>query len=117
MPPADPPFRLWATVDHAASLGPIATTNIWFGVSAPAERFVIPPVREPWRKDELWKTTCFEAFFAAADADGYREWNFAPRGNWAAYDFTGYRVPTACGATRTQYTRSVSESARIFFTV
>jgi hypothetical protein len=91
-PPAEPPFKVWATVDHAASLGSVATTNIWFGVSAPAERFVIPPLREPWRIDELWRTTCFEAFLAQAGAESYREWNFAPRGNWAAYDFTAYRA-------------------------
>lgn len=90
-PPGEPAFTVWATVDHAASLGPIATTNIWFGVSAPAERFVIPPVSEPWRADELWRTTCFEAFLAPAGKESYREWNFAPRGNWAAYDFGGYR--------------------------
>ena len=89
--PADPSFKVWATVEHVASLGPVATTNIWFGVSAPAERFVIPPVTEPWRADELWRTTCFEAFFAAAGEMNYREWNFAPRGNWAAYDFSSYR--------------------------
>ena len=45
--PAGPPFRVWATVDHVASLGPVATTNIWFGVGAPAKRFVIPPLTEP----------------------------------------------------------------------
>lgn len=90
-PPAEPPFRVWATVDHVASLGPVATTNIWFGVSAPAERFVIPAVTEPWRADELWRTTCFEAFLGPAGDKNYREWNFAPRGNWAAYDFSDYR--------------------------
>ena len=90
-PPGQPAFKVWATVDHAASLGAMATTNIWFGVSAPAERFVISPLTEPWRADELWRTTCFEAFFAPAGKAAYREWNFAPRGNWAAYDFAGYR--------------------------
>ena len=90
-PPAEPSFKVWATVDHAASLGSVATTNIWFGVSAPAERFVIPPLTEPWRIDELWRTTCFEAFLAEAGSEAYREWNFAPRGNWAAYDFSAYR--------------------------
>jgi hypothetical protein len=90
-PPAGPPFRVWATVDHAASLGATATTNIWFGISAPAERFVIPPLAEPWRADELWRTTCFEAFLSPAGEASYREWNFAPRGNWAAYDFSAYR--------------------------
>ena len=86
-PPAGAPFKVWATVDHVASLGSVATTNIWFGVGAAAQRFVIPELTEPWRADELWRTTCFEAFFRAAGEDSYREWNFAPSGNWAAYDF------------------------------
>ena len=90
-PPAGPEFNVWATVDHAASLGPVATTNIWFGVGAPADRFVIAPLSEPWRADKLWRTTCFEAFLRADGAEGYREWNFAPTGNWAAYDFSAYR--------------------------
>jgi hypothetical protein len=89
--PADPPFDVWARVDHAASIGAIATTNIWFGVGAPAGRFVIAPLSEPWRADELWRTTCFEAFLRAQGEEAYREWNFAPKGNWAAYDFSGYR--------------------------
>src|SRR5687767_9605876 len=89
--PTAPPsrsFKVWATVDHIASLGAaVATTNIWFGVGAPANRFVIPKLREPWRADELWLTTCFEAFLRPAGTPSYREWNFAPSGNWAAYDF------------------------------
>ena len=84
-------FKVWANVDHAASLGAVATTNIWFGVGAPAERFVIPEEQEPARADELWKTTCFEAFLRAEGEEPYREWNFAPSGQWAAYDFTGHR--------------------------
>ena len=43
---------------------------------------------EPWRADELWQTTCFEAFLQPAGAEAYRECNFAPSGNWAAYDFS-----------------------------
>ena len=89
------PFRVWATVDHIASLGLVATTNIWFGVGAPASRFVIPKMSEPWRADELWRTTCFEAFLKPTGADSYREWNFAPSGNWAAYDFPRYREDMA----------------------
>jgi hypothetical protein len=90
-PPADPMFKVWARVEHAASLGVVASTNIWFGVGAPAARFVIPKLSQPWRGDELWRTTCFEAFLRPAGEASYREWNFAPTGNWAAYDFTGYR--------------------------
>src|SRR5688500_14038037 len=90
--PAGPPFKIWATVDHIASLGAaVATTNIWFGVGASADRFVIPKLTEPWRADELWRTTCFEAFLLETGAESYREWNFAPAGNWAAYDFDSYR--------------------------
>ena len=90
-PPSDPAFKVWATVDHAGSLGAVATTNIWFGIGAPAERFVIPPLSEPWRADELWRATCLEAFLRPVGEAGYREWNFAPAGNWAAYDFTAPR--------------------------
>ena len=91
-PPAGRSFKVWASVDHIGSLGAaVATTNIWFGVGAPASRFVIPKISEPWRADELWLTTCFEAFLSAAGEDNYREWNFAPSGNWAAYDFSAYR--------------------------
>jgi len=94
-PPSDPGLKLWATVDHAGAFGAMATTNIWFGIGAPATNFVIPPLSEPWRADELWKSTCFEAFLKADSENEYREWNFAPTGNWAAYDFTGYRAEMA----------------------
>ena len=89
--PGSPEFKVWVTVEHAASLAAVATTNIWFGVGAPAERFAIPEPAEPTREDELWKTTCFEAFLRPLGEEGYREWNFAPSTRWAAYDFSGYR--------------------------
>ena len=90
-PPAIAALKLWANVDHAAKLGPVATTNIWFGIGAAASRFLIPEPVDPKRADDLWKTTCFEVFLRPAGADAYREWNFSPAGNWAAYDFSGRR--------------------------
>ena len=91
-PPTDPELKVWANIEHAASLAAVATTNIWFGVGAPADRFVIPQwVTNAARADELWKTTCFEAFLRALGEEAYREWNFAPSGEWAAYDFTSMR--------------------------
>ena len=90
-PPGDPTFKVWANVDHAGAFGATATTNIWFGVGAPASRFVIPEADEPSRADKLWETTCFEAFLREAGKERYQEWNFAPSGHWAAYDFTAYR--------------------------
>jgi hypothetical protein len=92
--PAAPPtelFKVWANVDHAASFGATANTNIWFGVGAPAHHFIVPEAKNPSRADDLWKTTCFEAFFRVAEHKSYREWNFAPSGQWAAYQFSAYR--------------------------
>jgi len=96
--PATPPSdscKVWATVEHAGSLGATASTNIWFGVGAPANRFLLPEPSEAARADQLWRTTCFEAFLRIPGADAYREWNFAPSGEWAAYDFTSYREDMA----------------------
>lgn len=98
-------LKLWASVDHVSSLGAVATTNIWFGVGAPADRFVIPAAEEPTRRDELWKTTCFEAFLRAQGGETYREWNFAPSGDWAAYDFASYRKGMASADVAEPYVR------------
>ena len=46
----------------------------------------------------LWAHSCFEAF-VAADAARYREFNFAPNGQWAAFDFVDYRQPAEPTAT------------------
>jgi hypothetical protein len=89
--PSDPNLKVWVNIDHAASLVAVATTNIWFGIGAPAAKFVIPEAAEPTRADDLWQTTCFEAFLRALGKKAYREWNFAPSGQWAAYDFTSTR--------------------------
>lgn len=43
------------------------------------------------RRDELWKQTCFEAFLRADCDARYIEFNFAPNGDWAAYQFEKYR--------------------------
>ena len=90
-PPADPSFMLWVNVDHAAAFGESATTNFFYCIGAPASRFAIPAEVEGERRDELWKTTCFEAFLITEGAAGYTEWNFAPSGDWAAYDFIARR--------------------------
>lgn len=90
-PPSEPIFKVWANIDHAGALGVVASTNIWFGIGAPATRFVLPETAEPDRADDLWKTTCFEAFLKDPEEEAYREWNFSPSGRWAAYDFTSVR--------------------------
>jgi hypothetical protein len=41
--------------------------------------------------DGLWQHTCFEAFVGATGDPAYREFNFAPSGQWAAYRFSAER--------------------------
>ena len=43
------------------------------------------------RRDELWRTTCFEVFISADGEPHYYEFNLAPSRDWNAYRFTGYR--------------------------
>ena len=58
---------------------------------AAQQRLRLPPPQPPARRDGLWRHTCCELFVAEAGAPGYREFNFAPSGEWAAYDFSAYR--------------------------
>jgi hypothetical protein len=50
-----------------------------------------PPPKPSQRTDDLWQHTCAELFVAGCDGEAYREFNFAPSGEWAAYDFLAYR--------------------------
>lgn len=46
------------------------------------------------RADELWKTTCFEAFIGRRNEPGYWEFNFSPGlQKWNVYAFDDYRIP------------------------
>jgi hypothetical protein len=88
----EPPFTLWASAERSAAFGEAATLNLWFGVSAPIGRFIVPlPAEEPARRDNLWRSTCFECFLKEDGATAYQEWNFSPSGDWASYDFTSKR--------------------------
>lgn len=56
-----------------------------------AELIRTPAAGTPLRRDELWRTTCFEAFFGVADSPAYFELNLTPSGDWAWYAFDDYR--------------------------
>jgi hypothetical protein len=45
------------------------------------------------RKDQLWTTTCFEAFLNPVGTSKYFEFNFSLQPAWNVYEFTGYREP------------------------
>lgn len=89
-PPSEP-LKLWAQVDYAGAFGASATCNIWYGIEVPLGRFAVAHSDNPTRRDGLWKTTCFEAFVQEVGEQAYREYNFAPSGDWAAYDFSAPR--------------------------
>jgi hypothetical protein len=67
------------------------------------------PVAQAKRHHDLWKTTCFEAFFGeTSQSPGYFELNVAPSGNWNFYTFEDYRK----GAAEVQNIKVVSECVR-----
>jgi hypothetical protein len=51
------------------------------------------PSREknPGRADQLWETTCFEAFLGLENESRYWELNLSPSGAWNIYSFDDYR--------------------------
>jgi len=55
------------------------------------EELALPAQVRSARADELWKHTCFEAFFAEDNVEGYSELNVSPSTEWAGYWFSGYR--------------------------
>ncbi len=67
----------------------------------------------PGPADGLWQQTCFEAFVALPGEKAYREFNFSPSGQWAAYAFSDERIreTAACElpAPRLSITRAPDE--------
>jgi len=81
---------------HALALAGAATfsgdlLNIRFCLTGDLSRVVLPPQKPARRTDGLWQSTCFEAFVSYGH-EAYREYNFAPTSDWAAYDFDAYRT-------------------------
>jgi len=54
-------------------------------------RLLVQQEQSHERKDLLWEHTCFEAFVGEPGETAYREFNFSPAGQWAAYAFSNYR--------------------------
>ena len=63
--------------------------SLEYVLAGPVERVLWPQAAARVPTDELWRTTCFEAFVRTAG--GYVEYNLSPSGAWAAYRFDGYR--------------------------
>ena len=64
---------------------------ITYALQGAISHLFLPGRCAPSRVDGLWQHTCFEAFVSVEGATAYREFNFAPSGQWAAYAFRDYR--------------------------
>lgn len=51
----------------------------------------VPAPTGPGPADGLWQHTCLETFVSAEGESAYREFNFSPSGQWAAYRFASER--------------------------
>jgi len=66
--------------------------EICYQLQGPIEALVLPaPAEQPRRLDDLWQSTCFEAFIALAGSPAYWEINLSPTGDWNVYRLTDYR--------------------------
>lgn len=62
-----------------------------FRLSGETGQLRIPPEQPGTRADGLWQHTCFEVFIGTPEEAEYREFNFSPSGQWAAYAFSAPR--------------------------
>jgi hypothetical protein len=66
------------------------------------EIFLPSSATNPSRKDELWRTTCFEFFIAVKGLPQYWEFNMSPSGEWNIYVMDAYRQVNMRQETRIQ---------------
>ena len=74
-----------------AARSPGGLLALRYRIEGDLDRLRIPAPRAPAVREQLWQHSCCEAFVGAAGAASYREFNFSPSGEWAAYAFQSYR--------------------------
>lgn len=78
------------------TIGFHALARVWrlhYELHADLAQLKLPPgTGHPGAREGLWRHTCFEAFVGHPEASAYREFNLAPSGDWAIYDFSDERV-------------------------
>lgn len=96
-PAAPCEHQLQLTVSLAMAGGltdhkPCAGLLLRYEVTGDVTALAVPAPAMPGKADGLWQHTCFEAFVAVPGEPAYREFNFSPSGQWAAYHFFDERV-------------------------
>ena len=87
--PASPPPAVHEIAAEASRRA--GALHLAYTLQGELARVAWPAPRPSLRADELWRTSCFEAFVRAPGEAGYFELNFSPSTEWAAYRFSGYR--------------------------
>lgn len=88
--PASPELALTVSVSLSRHPDGFLLEHLFEGPSV--DTLVLASVTaDPQRRDELWKHTCVEAFFAVSGSTRYYEFNGSPSGDWALYAFENYR--------------------------
>ena len=85
------PSRWVRSVQARLSVADDGGLALTYSLKGELSRLCLPAQCVPGRIDGLWQHTCFEAFVAIKGAPAYREFNFSPSGQWAAYAFQAYR--------------------------
>ena len=76
--------------------------SIHYAVQGDIRNILLPSKATSTRKDDLWKATCFEFFFAIPDLPEYWEANMSPLGAWNVYHMDAYRRIGFCEETKIQ---------------
>ena len=71
------------------------TLALRFTLEGQISRVHVPPPQPARFVDGLWQHTCCEIFIAPKGGTLYREFNFSPSGEWAAFEFQRYREGAA----------------------
>ena len=82
-------------IDVSLTRGAGGKIELTYRIFGELDALKIASPKMPIRADGLWKTTCFELFIGSYEDETYLEYNFAPSGQWAAYQFSGYRADIA----------------------
>jgi hypothetical protein len=91
--PASPcplPLRIGVRLS-AAVRDTVPGLLLQYEVQGDTRRLRLPAPAAPGPADGLWQHTCLEAFVGVVGDSAYREFNFSPSGQWAAYRFSGPR--------------------------
>ncbi|HEX5802820.1 MAG TPA: DOMON-like domain-containing protein [Azospira sp.] len=87
---AAPPFSLSGTATRDAR-----RLVVHYELRGDNRQLRLPLPTRPAPADGLWQHTCLELFIAGGNGEAYREFNFAPSGEWASYAFAAYRARDA----------------------